>query len=56
MSFTLYLIGTIILIAGVTYVAHLAHVPQHWIIAIAIVLLGGGVMGAVSATRRRDPN
>jgi hypothetical protein len=56
MSFTLYLIGTIILVAGVAYIAHLAHVPQHWILAIAIVLLGAGVMGAVSSTRRRDPN
>lgn len=56
MSFTLYLIGTIILVAGVAYVAHLAHVPQHWIVAIAIILLGAGVMGAVSSTRRRDPN
>ena len=56
MSFSLYLIGTLILIAGVAYVAHLAHVPEHWIFAIAIVLLGAGVMGAVSSTRRRDPN
>jgi hypothetical protein len=56
MSFTLYLVGTIILVAGVAYVAHLAHVPEHWILAIAIVLLGAGVMGAVSSTRRRDPN
>jgi hypothetical protein len=30
--------------------------PEHWIIAVAIVLLGAGVMGAVSSTRRRDPN
>ena len=29
MSFTLYLIGTIILVAGIAYVAHLAHVPEH---------------------------
>jgi len=56
MSFALYLIGTIILIAGIAYVAHLAHVPEHWILAIAIVLLGAGVMGAVASTRRRDPN
>jgi NhaP-type Na+/H+ or K+/H+ antiporter len=56
MSFTLYLVGTLILVAGVAYVAHLAHVPQHWILAIAIILLGAGVMGAVSSTRRRDPN
>jgi membrane-bound acyltransferase YfiQ involved in biofilm formation len=56
MSFSLYLIGTIILVAGVAYIAHLARVPEHWIVAIAIVLLGAGVMGAVSSTRRRDPN
>lgn len=56
MSFALYLVGTIILVAGVAYVAHLAHVPQHWILAIAIILFGAGVMGAVSSTRRRDPN
>ncbi len=56
MSFSLYLIGTIILVAGVAYVAHLAHVPEHWILAIAIVLLGAGVMGAVSSTRRPDPH
>ena len=56
MSFALYLVGTIILVAGVAYIAHLAHVPERWVIAIAIVLLGAGVMGAVSSTRRRDPN
>jgi hypothetical protein len=56
MSFALYLIGTFILIAGIVYVCHLAHVPEHWIIAIAVIALGAGVMGAVSSTRRRDPN
>jgi hypothetical protein len=56
MSFALYLIGTIILIGGVVYVCHLAHMPSHWVAAIAIVLLGAGVIGAVSSTRRRDPS
>ena len=56
MSFATYLIGTIILIAGVAYVCHLAHMPQHWVVAIAIVLLGAGVMGAVSSTRHKDPS
>jgi uncharacterized membrane protein HdeD (DUF308 family) len=56
MSFALYLIGTIVLVAGVAYVCHLAHMPSHWTAAIAIVLLGAGIMGAVSSTRRRDPN
>ena len=56
MSFALYTIGTIILIAGVVYVCHLAHVPQHWVIAIAVVLLGAGIMGGVSSTRQKDPS
>jgi hypothetical protein len=56
MSFPLYLIGTIILIGGVVYVCHLAHMPSHWVAAIAIVLLGAGVMGAVSSTRQKDPS
>jgi len=56
MSFGLYTAGTIILIIGVLYVCHLAHVPQHWQIAIALLLLGGGIMGAVSSTRHKDPS
>jgi uncharacterized membrane protein HdeD (DUF308 family) len=56
MSFGIYLLGTIVLIAGVIYVCHLAHMPSHWVAAIAIVLLGAGIMGAVSSTRHKDPS
>lgn len=56
MSFGLYLVGTLILIAGVVYVCHLAHIPQHWVLAISIVMLGAGIMGAVSSTRHKDPS
>ena len=30
MSFGLYTLGTIVLIIGVLYVCHLAHIPQRW--------------------------
>jgi hypothetical protein len=56
MSFAMYLLGTVVLIIGVGYVCHLAHVPERWIMAVVILLLGAGIMGAVSSTRRRDPN
>jgi hypothetical protein len=56
MSFGLYTLGTVILIVGVVYVCHLAHVPQHWVVAIALLLLGAGIMGAVSSTRQKDPS
>jgi hypothetical protein len=56
MSFGLYLLGTAVLVGGVVYVCHLAHLPSHWVVEIAIVLAGAGIMGAVSSTRHKDPS
>ena len=38
MSFALYALGMLVLIAGVIYVCHLMHVPQRWVIGIAIIV------------------
>lgn len=54
-SFGLYVIGFIILAAGMIYGAWLLHIPQSWIIVGALVVIGLGVMSAVSHTKRRDP-
>jgi uncharacterized membrane protein HdeD (DUF308 family) len=56
MSFAIYAIGTLILLAGIMYVAHLTHVPEKWIVAMALVVLGAGIMGGVSSTRQKDPS
>jgi hypothetical protein len=56
MSFGLYAAGYFIVIIGVIYIAHLMHVPQQWIIGIAIVLLGLGIVSGVQSTRAKDPN
>jgi uncharacterized membrane protein YdjX (TVP38/TMEM64 family) len=53
-SFAIYTIGTLILIAGVVYICHLAHLQSSWIVGIAILLLGAGLMGAVNSTKQRD--
>jgi hypothetical protein len=55
MSFGLYAIGFAILIGGLIYAAHLVHLPTHWIIVGAIILLGIGILSGVKATRQRDP-
>jgi len=55
MSFGIYLAGFAILIGGLVYGAHLLHMPSHWIAVGAIVLIGAGIMGAVKATRQKDP-
>lgn len=55
MSFGLYAIGFVILIGGLIYGAYLVHMPAHWIVVGAIVLLGLGILSAVKATRQKDP-
>ncbi|KAF0813670.1 hypothetical protein IGB42_02022 [Andreprevotia sp. IGB-42] len=54
-SFALYLIGVVIAIVGLGYVAYLAHAPTHWVIAGVVVAVGLGIIGAVRSTRFRDP-
>ena len=56
MSFAIYAVGYLILIAGVAYLAHIMHIPQHYIVAIVVILLGAGIVTGVQNTRRRDPN
>jgi hypothetical protein len=56
MSFTLYILGYIIFIAGLAYAAQLAHVPSRWIGVGIIIMVGLGIISAVSRTRMRDPN
>ena len=54
-SFAIYLIGMLLVIGGLAYVAWMLHTPPHWLAAGVVVLLGLGILGAVRATRRRDP-
>jgi hypothetical protein len=56
MSFGIYVVGYLILIAGIVYLAHLMHIPQPYIIAVAIILAGIAVVTGVTTTRQKDPN
>ena len=55
MSFTLYMIGFLIFIAGVAWACVVAGVPQLYIIIGAVILFGIGILTAVSRTRAKDP-
>jgi hypothetical protein len=54
MSFGLYAAGYAIVIAGLVYAAHLVHMPSHWNLVGAIVMIGIGLLSAVKATRQKD--
>jgi TctA family transporter len=56
MSFGLYALGYLVVIIGVAYMAHLMHIPQHWVVAIVLVLFGIGIVTGVQSTRQKDPN
>jgi hypothetical protein len=54
-SFGVYLIGYIILVIGLAFGAHLAHVPSAWIAVGVIVLIGLGVLRSVTRTTTKTP-
>jgi hypothetical protein len=54
-SFGLYVLGFVVLLGGVGYGAWLLHVPHTWIVVGALVIIGIGIMSAVTRTKRRDP-
>ena len=56
MSFGLYSAGYGIVICGLIYGAYLLHIPAHWIVVGALVLVGLGILSAVKATRQKDPS
>ena len=54
-SFAIYIVGAIILIGGLAYGAFLAGAPMQWIGVGVIVMIGIGIVAAVSKTRQKDP-
>ena len=54
-SFSIYLIGFIVLIVGLAIAANLLGAPPIWIGIGVIILIGLGVLTGVSKTKRPDP-
>jgi hypothetical protein len=50
-----YLIGTLLVVAGMAYAASRLGINQAWIIAAALVIIGMGLMGGIVKTRQKDP-
>lgn len=55
MSFILYLVGFLFVIAGLVYGAVLLGIQTQWIAVGAVVLVGIGLLTGVKATRQKDP-
>ncbi|MEM0962012.1 MAG: hypothetical protein AAGK21_05660 [Bacteroidota bacterium] len=53
-SLSLYILGFVVLVAGLAMGAHLLGVPAAWIGAGGVVMLGLGILLAVTKTRRPE--
>ena len=54
-SFGTYLVGFIILIVGLAIAAYLLGVSSTWILVGAIILIGIGVVSAMTRGKMKDP-
>lgn len=50
----IYLFGVLVVVGGLGYGAHLLGVSMTWIAVGAAVVVGFGLMGAVSKTQKRE--
>jgi len=54
MSSAFYVVAYLLVIAGVSYLAHLSHIPEAYIVAIAVIMLGIGVVSGMESVRLKS--
>ncbi len=54
MSFGIYLVGVVVVIAGVAWGMSAAGIANQWVGIVAVVLLGAGIVTAVTKERPKD--
>ena len=54
-NFVVYLIGTLLVVAGLAYGASRMGISSVWIITGALVITGFGLMAGIVKTRHKDP-
>ncbi|MEN7531367.1 MULTISPECIES: hypothetical protein [unclassified Cupriavidus] len=56
MSFALYVIGLLLLVGGIAWAMSTAGLAPVYIGIACVIVLGIGIMSAVSRTRTKDPS
>jgi len=56
MSFALYMLGLVVLLSGVAWALIAAGIAVTYIAIACLIILGLGIMMAVSRTRSKDPS
>jgi hypothetical protein len=56
MSSALYAVGYLLLVAAVSYLAYLSHIPESYVLAIAVIMLGIGVVTGIENAHQKEPD
>jgi hypothetical protein len=56
MSTALFAVGYLLLVAVVSYLAYLTHIPVPYIFAMDVIMLGIGVVTGIENARQKDSN
>jgi hypothetical protein len=55
MNLAIYMIGVLIVVAGLAYGASRLGVSSTWIFIGALIIIGLGIMAGITKTRQKDP-
>lgn len=55
MNFWIYLVGIAVVIGGIGWGLAVSHVSPTWTLIICLILLGVGIITAVTHMRQKDP-
>jgi len=55
MNFWIYLVGIAVVIGGIGWGLATAHVSTTWTLIICLIMLGVGIITAVTHMRQKDP-
>jgi sorbitol-specific phosphotransferase system component IIC len=55
MNFWIYLVGIAVVIGGIAWGLSVAHVSITYILIICVIMLGIGIITAVTRMRQKDP-
>jgi ABC-type siderophore export system fused ATPase/permease subunit len=56
MASALYAVGYLLTVGVVSYLAYLSHIPESYIFAIIVIMLGIGVVSGLETARQKDSN
>ena len=56
MSSVFFAVAYLVLIASVSYLAYHSHIPEPYIVAIVVIMLGIGVVSGMESAREKHTN